>query len=812
MSQRNKASRNDVFVSPEELDAETYRDTRPSNPELNTGRVVAKPLVIHNIWADVKQPRRAVPGLIRVNWDGNPAMVQDLLNHWLLVAEQKAGKHIPVVDILNGRGEGFAEEDAHPYVADFIKLLRLAQSVHTDGLINPITVIKQGARYVIEGGERRWLAHHLLVQHIDKKYEKIPVIEGNAEDALWRQAHENNNRDSLNAIAKARQLALLIMDLRRNLNDYQTYEELVEVCDRIYYAQVANGRIHSIPPGMSERVESAMGLTIARVNQYRSLLRLTEDNAVNDILWLRASDEWWAEGFMRDVAKLPLETLRGIVLGSQDWTQDDLRKAIESTVVDSSGSHNSGNPEPKATPPPKELLTKGTIIQRDLGDYWQIEDVYAGGNAFYCASPTGYRMQVAYEKITAIANDKRDLFKAAPAKSTPDEPRPSLDAWYGVRVQSPGGQIGVVKGVNGASLRCRTDSGEMFDVLPSDATPVDKDYQPEGRVSVDVKTGKVTSTPVEPPAKSSSPATPTPQTSIPKDKFGVPILEGATVKTRTNRTGRVTGYNGRHVIVSVNGLKTDHLPDTLEVVPTDTFIPTPEEKAHIESFLDGDRVRLHRPIGGLSEFAEGVVKVWDDGERGIAFDGTGYYTSRVKVDEQRSHILLWCELLEDEEQTKSPVYQVGDEVYVTKNERMKGTIRYIKDQAKPYGVFLHHSGSTHYYDASELSPLVEASETVNEPINDSDLLSDATLEMLSGLIQAARACEIQEWVIIEDLCTMNREKLREVIGRVGIAAVEKMVINYSTMTKDILTHIESRFNDHLQQVHVAALEIAKGDK
>lgn len=718
-------------------------------------------LPITNIWADVKQPRRAIPGLIRLNWDGDPAMVADLLQRWQQVAEQKAGKRIPLVDMLHGRGEGFAEDESanHPYVADFIKVIRLAQSIHTDGLINPITVIKQGAKYVIEGGERRWLAHHLLEQHVDEKYGKIPAIEGNAEDALWRQAHENNNRDSLNAIAKARQLALLIMDLRKNMNDYQDYDELVVGCDRIYYAQVANGRIHSIPPGMGERVESAMGLTIARVNQYRSLLKLTEDNAVNDILWLRASDEWWAEYFMRDIAKLPLDTLRGIVLGNQDWTQDDLRAAIESTAVDSSAINLSGETGTKPTPLPKEALKKGTIIQRDMGDYWQIEDVYYGGNSFYCVAPAGNKMTIAYEKITAIANDKADLFKpkAAPEKTgngqSQEPPRPSLDAWYGIRVKSPTGLVGVVKGVNGASLRCRTDSGEMFDVLPTEATIADANYQPETRVSVDVNTGKVVSNPPPAKAEQSTPDTP-PQSSssVPKDKYGVPLLEGATVKTRVGRTGRVTGYNGRHVIVDVNGLKTDHLPDTLEVVPTDTFIPTPEEKNFIESFEDGDRVCLHRTINHVyAEGLEGAVKVWDDGERGVLFDNQTNYTSRVKVDGQRSHILLWCAPVNDE-------------------------------------------------DESDVQ------------VADGDLLGDATLEMLSGLMQAARACEIQEWVIIEDLFTMNHEKLREVVARVGIAAVEKMVINYSTMTKDILTRIESRFNDHLQDVLIAALEIAKGDK
>jgi hypothetical protein len=284
---------------------------------------------------------------------------------------------------------------------------------------------------------------------------------------------------------------------------------------------------------------------------------------------------------------------------------------------------------------------------------------------------------------------------------------------------------------------------------------------------VNVKTGKVSNPPATQgeqqeslyeSASGSSDNAGAPKATVPADKFGLPLLEGATVKTRVGRSGRVTGYNGRHVTVEVNGLRTDHAPDTLEVVPTDTFIPTPEEKAFIDSFHDGDRVQLSCTIGELNEFSEGTVKVWDDGERGVHFDGTTFYTSRVKVAGERSHILLWC----------SPAMEEDGDLQT---------------------------------DNDDETPAAEG-----------DILDDATLEMLSGLMLAARACEIQEWVIIEDLFTMNREKLREVIGRVGIAAIDRMIVNYSTMTKEILERIENRFNDHLQRVQMTALEISKGDK
>lgn len=57
---------------------------------------------------------------------------------------------------------------------------------------------------------------------------------------------------------------------------------------------------------------------------------------------------------------------------------------------------------------------------------------------------------------------------------------------------------------------------------------------------------------------------------------------------------------------------------------------------------------------------------------------------------------------------ETPIFGEGEQVYLTANPRMKGTVRYVKlDKPKPYGVFLHHSQSTHYYGADELSSDIE---------------------------------------------------------------------------------------------------------
>jgi hypothetical protein len=223
----------------------------------DSGRVVARPTAIHLIWADVKQPRRAIPINIRLHWDGNPANVRELLTDWQRVADKEAGAALDVVGLLNGEGEGLNADNFPSVAQEFLALVRLAQGIKADGLINPITVIESDGKLLIESGERRWLAFHLLHMHLGEQWAKIPAAKGNTNDSVWRQASENTQRRALNAIGMARQIALLIMAARgtppmASGTQYQEYEDVVKngVSDRRFYAQVADGTVHRIPRGI----------------------------------------------------------------------------------------------------------------------------------------------------------------------------------------------------------------------------------------------------------------------------------------------------------------------------------------------------------------------------------------------------------------------------------------------------------------------------------------------------------------------------------------------------------------------------------
>jgi hypothetical protein len=97
-------------------------------------------------------------------------------------------------------------------------LVQLAITLQGDGQVNPLTVvnISEGVmtQYVIETGERRFWATWLLrdFHPVESHDGKIPCIVVPGEKASpFRQAKENTSRSGLNAIAMARQVALLLL-------------------------------------------------------------------------------------------------------------------------------------------------------------------------------------------------------------------------------------------------------------------------------------------------------------------------------------------------------------------------------------------------------------------------------------------------------------------------------------------------------------------------------------------------------------------------------------------------------------------------
>lgn len=265
--------------------------------DVDAGMQTVYPTSIYEIFPDPKQPRRLLPGVLRYD-----RPIEDVLDDWFQMAEDEAGRTIPLAELLTGeatmRSQDNDAHDAGHVEAAFMKLVDLAATIRRDGgLINPVTIYRSGTVYQLETGERRWLAHHLLVYAlVEPQWQKISAREVTA-PSIWRQAHENTARDDLNAISLARQLALLVMDIYMDKGvDFHPYEVFGH--DRHFYAQVADGNEFPIPTQDGEQVVAAMGVpSMMRVRQFRSLLRLPDNT------WASADAANETEGDLRKYLK-----------------------------------------------------------------------------------------------------------------------------------------------------------------------------------------------------------------------------------------------------------------------------------------------------------------------------------------------------------------------------------------------------------------------------------------------------------------------------------------------------------------------------
>lgn len=287
----------------QEADARGYGDSK-GGPLLDKLDAKIVRLAINNITPDPAQPRRAIPNIIREQWDGDP---QTLFPLWEQLIQENGHRGFSLAGMLQNAENGAEEhsegdlrqEQPNPVEIELLKIIDLAVSIRRDGLTNPITVVpKEIEGYYLETGERRWLAHHLLlyVTH-DARWHKIDARKQKA-FSVWRQAGENNARDNLNAIGKARQFALLLMDLLAAQTEFAPLTAFMHEQD--FYAQVADASDYPVPRGKGDELAAALGVTNRSVTtRYRKLLTLPR------AVWLAADDLNWPERRLRKLEGLP---------------------------------------------------------------------------------------------------------------------------------------------------------------------------------------------------------------------------------------------------------------------------------------------------------------------------------------------------------------------------------------------------------------------------------------------------------------------------------------------------------------------------
>ena len=301
---------------------------------------------IQEIHPNSIQPRYSIPHDLTDIFALHPNNIVDIFERWITEVRLDTGqKDFDILPYLRGaatnRGEQAEKADADASSGDqepsskesaLMKIIDLAASIRRDGLSNPISLVRHSDHYEIETGERRWLAYQILYWRFgdgDRRpdgslvnWSRIPARIVKQVD-VWRQASENNARDNLNAISRARQLSLLLMDV----HGWDNFAK-VGACEneQAFYSQVADGALWRIPRGQGERLLNAMGLSNAgQLRQYRALLRLPAD------LWRKGDDEDLTEGELRKM-KAALDSVTRVTVRASKSKKDAVaRLAADAT-------------------------------------------------------------------------------------------------------------------------------------------------------------------------------------------------------------------------------------------------------------------------------------------------------------------------------------------------------------------------------------------------------------------------------------------------------------------------------------------------
>ncbi len=307
---------------------------------------VIEAVSIQEIHPNSIQPRYSIPHDLTDIFALHPRNIVDIFERWIIEVQLETGqKNFDILPYLRGhatdRGKQAENDDADRGSGEqlqsgkeqaLMKIIDLAASIRRDGLSNPISLVRHADHFEIETGERRWLAYQILYWKFgdgDKRpdgsivnWSRIPARIVKQVD-VWRQASENNARDNLNAISRARQLSLLLMDLHG-------WDNFVKIDasenEQSFYAQVADGAAWRIPRGQGERLLNAMGLSDAgQLRQYRALLRLPAD------LWRKGDDEDLTEGELRKM-KAALDSVTRVTVSKTKKKKDPVaRLAADAT-------------------------------------------------------------------------------------------------------------------------------------------------------------------------------------------------------------------------------------------------------------------------------------------------------------------------------------------------------------------------------------------------------------------------------------------------------------------------------------------------
>lgn len=265
-----------------------FRPTDQRVYEINLDRIVPDP----------NQPRHLLPYDLREVVNEKTLSPAEAIRELVLRAEQ--GDTIALL-ILGGRQKGPVEEEDE--IVEDTGLLALARSIREIGLRQPLNVYRvddptqpDQTSYRLGEGERRFWAHHLLVQQGYEEFRNVKCIietlPADEEIVHQRQEAENAARVDLPALARARSMQRIKERLNIEMGTRVPGENTIRLPGE-RELQVAIG----------QRVKSITGRAIGdrMVRNYLALLKLSPE--VQDL----AEAGQLTEKQLRSVVSLPTD-------------------------------------------------------------------------------------------------------------------------------------------------------------------------------------------------------------------------------------------------------------------------------------------------------------------------------------------------------------------------------------------------------------------------------------------------------------------------------------------------------------------------
>lgn len=212
------------------------------------------------------------------------------------------------------------------------KLEELAQSIRTHGVMQPLLVVRNGNRYTIIAGERRYRAARLA------GLARLPVIPKDLTDheILEISLIENIQREDLNAIEQAQALKTL-------MESYSLTQE--EVSQRVGKSRSAIANLTRLI-GLPDIVKQMVQEGTLSAGHARALLPLEDGKKIADTAHLAVSRDFSVrqiEEYVRRLLSSPASKTRSLTRRPPELM--DAQKALAErldTKVSLTGSENAG--------------------------------------------------------------------------------------------------------------------------------------------------------------------------------------------------------------------------------------------------------------------------------------------------------------------------------------------------------------------------------------------------------------------------------------------------------------------------------------